>query len=146
LPIAKDHDEKRTPLVTSLLTPLFNFLGGSFALCSGGSCSSIYGSTISAIFSAFGISISEWMPYLDGVTVILVLVSVYVLYYAKKSLKYKPFIMGAIAAVMILFTQFFLTTRYPIYLGNVLMVTAALWNSKLNKAKIDFFGKSKHIA
>jgi len=146
LPMTTNEEQKRSPLVTSLLTPVFNFLGTSFAVCSGGSCSSIYGSTISAIFSAFGISISEWMPYLDGVTVILVLVSVYVLYYAKKSLTYKPFIIGTIAAVMILVTQFFLTTRYPIYVGNVLMITAAIWNSRLNKAKINFFGKSKHMA
>jgi len=147
LPLAKDEEKKRSPLLTSILTPLFNFLGASFAVCGGGTCSSIYGSTISAIFSAFGISISEWMPYLDGVTVILVLVSVYVLYYAKKSFTYKPFILGTAAAVIILITQFFFTTRYPIYVGNVMMIAAALWNSKLNKAKMTgLFGKSSHMA
>jgi len=147
LPVSNEAKDKGTSLLTTILTPIFNFLGGSFVLCSGGSCSSIYGSTLSAIFGAFGISVSEFLPYLEGVTIILVLVSVYVLYYAKKSFKYKPFILSAVAAVMIIGTQLFFETRYPIYVGNVLMIGAAIWNSRLNKATSSLFGKrSKHTA
>lgn len=145
LPMSENKD-KNVSLMTSLLTPVFNFLGGSFMICTGGTCSTIYGSTISAIGSAFGISISEWLPYLDGVTIILVFVSVYILYYAKKSFVYKPFLLGFAGAVCIVPTSLFTDLRYPIYLGNVLMITAAVWNSKLNKATMSFFAKSKHLA
>jgi len=138
------QDSKNTSIITTMLTPVFNFLGGSFVICSGGACNSIYGSTISAIFGAFGISISEWLPYLDGVTLILVFISVYVLYYAKKSLTYKPFILGCIGAVLIVISTLFLETRYPIYAGNVCLIGAAIWNSRLNKAKL--FGKGSHWA
>lgn len=144
LPISNEEKSTSSSILTTMLTPLFNFLGSSFMICSGGTCSTIYGSTISAIFGAFGISISEWLPYLDGVTIILVFVSVYVLYYAKQSLTYKPFMLGAAGAIAILFTTFFLETRYPIYVGNVCLIAAAIWNSKLNKAKL--FGKVKHLA
>lgn len=134
---------KDTSMMTSIMSPIFNFLGSSFMLCSGGSCSSIYGSTISAIFSAFGISISEWLPFLDWFTLLLVIVSVLVLYYAKRSLTYKPFLVSVVGAVVIFADTLMFQMRYPIYLGNLLMIASALWNSRLNKAGFFFPGKPK---
>jgi hypothetical protein len=136
-------EKKDGSLFTSVMSPILNFLGSSFVLCGGGSCSTIYGSTISAIFSAFGISISEWLPFLDWLTFLLVLVSVGVLYYAKKDLSYKPFLLSCVAAIIIFSDQLFLQMRWPVYIGNVLMVTAALWNSRLNKGKFMFGGGFK---
>jgi len=144
LPIT--NEKKDTSLFMSIMSPILNFLGSSFVLCSGGTCSSIYGSTISAIFSAFGISISEWMPFLDWFTFLLVIVSVVVLYYAKKSLTYKPFLLSCVAAILIFADTLYFQMRYPIYVGNVLMITAAIWNSRLNKAGFMFFGKKKKAA
>jgi len=138
--------EKSSSLFTAVVSPILNFLGSSFVLCSGGTCSTIYGSTISAIFSAFGISISEWLPFLDWLTFLLVLVSVGVLYYAKKDFTYKPFLLSVVAATIIFADQLFLQMRWPIYIGNVMMVTAALWNSRLNKAGFMFGGKKKKAA
>jgi len=135
------NKDKEASLFTSFMSPILNFLGGSFMLCGGGSCSSIYGSTISAIFSAFGISISEWLPFLDWLTLLLVIVSVVVLYYAKKSITYKPFLLSCVAALLIFADSLYFQIRYPIYVGNVLMIVSALWNSRLNKASM--FGKRK---
>ena len=132
LPLSQD--KKQTSLYTTIMTPVLNFLGTSFMFCQGGTCSTIYGSTISAIFSAFGISISEWLPVLDWLTFLLVLVSVGVLYYAKKSFTYKPFLISCVAAVIIFSDQLYFQRRWPVYIANVLMIGAALWNSKLNKA------------
>jgi hypothetical protein len=140
LPIT--NEKKNTSLLTSIMSPILNFLGSSFAFCAGGQCSTIYGSTISAIFGAFGISISEWMPILDWLTHLLVIVSVIVLFYAKKSWTYKPFLMSCVAAVLIFAATAFTQIRYLVYLGNVLMIAAAIWNSKLNKAGFGF-GKKK---
>jgi len=143
---ATSPSEKDSSLFTAVVSPILNFLGSSFVLCGGGTCSTIYGSTISAIFSAFGISISEWLPFLDWLTFLLVLVSVGVLYYAKKDFTYKPFLLSVVAATIIFADQLFLQMRWPIYIGNVMMVTAALWNSRLNKAGFMFGGKKKKAA
>jgi len=142
-PSVGQGEKKDSSLFTSIMSPILNFLGSSFVLCGGGTCSTIYGSTISAIFSAFGISVSEWLPFLDWLTFLLVLVSVGVLYYAKKDLTYKPFLLSCVAATIIFADQLFLQMRWPIYIGNVMMVTAALWNSRLNKAGFMFGGKKK---
>jgi len=139
-------EKENTSLLTSIMSPILNFLGTSFVFCSGGTCNTIYGSTISAISSAFGISISEWIPFLDWLTFLLVLVSVGVLYYAKQELTYKPFLLSVVAAIIIFADTFYLQMRYPIYLGNVLMIAAALWNSKLNKASLFGFKKKKPAA
>jgi len=135
------NEKETSSLATAIMTPILNFLGTSFVFCQGGTCSTIYGSTISAIGSAFGISVSEWLPFLDWLTFLLVLVSVGVLYYAKQELTYKPFLLSVFAATIIFADTFVLQMRYPIYLGNVLMIAAALWNSKLNKAGL--FAKKK---
>ena len=143
-PLLGTEKKKSDSLLTVLMTPILNFLGGSFMLCGGGQCSGIYGSTISAIFSAFGISVSEWLPYLDWLTLLLVLVSVGVLYYAKQDWKYKPFLMSCVAAVLIFADTLHFHMRYPVYVGNVLMIAGALWNSKLNKAGL--FARRKKTA
>lgn len=139
------ENEKNTSIVTSILSPVLNFLGSSFVLCTGGTCSTIYGSTISAIFSAFGISISEWLPFLDWLTLLLVIVSVLVLYYAKKDFTYKPFLISLFAAILIFADTLVFQKRYPIYVGNVLMIGSAIWNSRLNKAGFRFGGKKQHV-
>jgi len=126
--------------LTTLMTPVFNFLGSSVAICSGGTCTAMYGSTLSAIFGAFGITITEWLPYLDGLTGLLVFVSVYVLWSAKRDYKYKPFLLGVVGAVLII--SYLVTSQYKImlYIGNVMMVVAALWNIKLNRVR---WGRAK---
>lgn len=136
---------KDTSMVTAILSPILNFLGSSFMLCTGGTCTSIYGSTVSAIFSAFGISISEWLPFLDWFTLVLVIVSVGVLYYAKKDFTYKPFLISAVAAVIIFADTLVFQKRYPIYVANVMMIGAAIWNSRLNKAGFMFGKKKSHV-
>lgn len=140
-------DKKTAPVFTTIMSPILNFLGSSFVLCGGGTCSGIYGSTISAIGSAFGISVSEWLPFLDWLTLFLVIVSVVVLYYAKKSLTYKPFLVSCVAAALIFADSLVFQKRYPIYVGNVLMIGAAIWNSKMNKANLmPFVIKKKKTA
>jgi len=130
------NNKKDTPILTTIMSPILNFLGSSFMLCGGGQCSGIYGSTISAIGSAFGVSVAEWLPFLDYFTLLLVLVSVMVLYYAKKDLMYKPFLISVFAGILIFADTLYFQMRYPIYVGNVLMIAGALWNSKLNKANL----------
>jgi len=121
-----------TACFSAIFAPCVNFLGASMVICSGGACTSIYGSTASAIFGAFGVSVSEWLPFLDWLTGLLVLVSVYVIYTAKRSFKYLPFVLSAVAAVLIIFNMLFLTPRYLIYAGNVLMILAAYLNYRMN--------------
>ena len=126
---------------SAISAPIVNFLGASMVICGGGSCTTIYGSTISAILGAFGVSATEWLPFLDWLTGILVVVSVYVVYRAKRDIKYKPFMLSFAAGVLIIINMIFLTSRYLIYIGNAMMLGAAFWNYKLNVPKL--FKKSK---
>ena len=141
--ILSNNDDSNKPGIsffTSLITPLFNFLGSSVAICAGGTCTAIYGSTLSAIFSAFGITITEWLPYLDGLTGFLIIISVYVLYTAKRDWKYQPFVLSAVAATLIIFQMITSFSKIFLYVGNIMMILAALWNIRLNRVRL---GKSK---
>lgn len=121
-----------TACLSAMVAPIMNFLGASMVICSGGACTTIYGSTISAIFGAFGVSATNWLPFLDWLTAIIVLVSVYVVYTAKYSVKYPPFLLSAAGAVCILSNMLFFTARYLIWAGNVLMILSAYLNYRLN--------------
>lgn len=147
LPIAiqeqnKSFTNKITACFSALFAPVLNFLGASMVICSGGGCTTVYGSTISAILGAFGVSAAEFLPFLDWLTGILVLVSVFVVYRAKRDLKYPPFILTAVGAASIIINLVFLTSRYMVYAGNLMMIGAAIWNYKLNVPKL-FSRKSK---
>ena len=54
---------------------MFTLLGTAMPICSGGACSSVYVSAITSFFSAFGISITTWLPYIKYSALILILFS-----------------------------------------------------------------------
>ena len=133
-------NNEKLSLFSILMNSLFSILGNTMTVCSTGACSSIYISTISAFFSAFGITIVDWLPYIRYSAFIFILVSVFSLYSAKKSLLYGPFIISLIGSIMIVVSLLFLETNYLLYGGNILMIFAAYRNAKINKAG---FGKKK---
>jgi hypothetical protein len=112
---------------------LFSTLGNSVAVCSGGACNSFYISTLSAFFSAFGISISHYIHYLNFLCVILLFFSLLSLYSVKNSWKYGPFISTFIGAVMVFWDLFIHDLDVLSYVGNIIIIASAFWNNKLNK-------------
>ena len=134
--IISDHHKRnyKITIINSLLT----ILGNTIPICSGGACSSIYVSTITAFFSAIGISLT-WISYIKYTALMFILISLFSLYSSKKNIFYKPFLLSFLGSVFILINLIFYESYYLLFGGNELMIVAAFWNSKINKANI--FGK-----
>ena len=115
-------------------------MGNSFSICAGGACNSFYISTFSAFFSAFGISIANYIQYLNYFCVFLLGFQLVTLYSVKRSILYAPFILTLIGAIMIITDMFFYDLNFLNYAGNILIIGSAFWNIKLNKVR---FGKKK---
>lgn len=124
--------------ISTLAGSFTGLLTATTTICAGGACTPIYGSTIGAILGAFGITLTEWLPYLDGVTGIFVVISLYIMWSAKKEWLYKPFLLSAAAAVLIIFHLITQEHKFLMYLGNAMMIGGAVWNVKLNRVR---FGK-----
>lgn len=128
-------------LQTGVLTNLFlSLMGNSFTFCAGGACNSFYISTFSAFFSAFGIPIANYIQYLNFLCLFLLAFSLFSLYSVHKSVKYWPFVLSFLGSLFVLYGMFFHGEKIFLYAGNILIIAAAFWNSKLNKVR---FGKKR---
>jgi hypothetical protein len=67
-------------ILTTVSNMIFSVLGNTMIVCSGGQCTSLYVSTVTAFFSAFGISIVDLLPYINFLAYVLILVSLLSLY------------------------------------------------------------------
>jgi len=90
-------------------------------------------STITSILGAFGVTISDFSEYLFPVTLILLGVSLFSLYIKKKRLTHLPFLLGVLSTGLIILSHFVESLWFMLYVGNVSMIGAAIWNAKLNK-------------
>lgn len=108
------------------------------SVCAGGVCNSLYVSTISAFFSAFGVPIFEYMHYFNFLVYIFMAVSLFSLYAVKNSWKYPPFLVSLIGAIMIIVDMQLFDLNYLTYVGNVMLIGSAIWNSRLNKRKFSY--------
>ena len=135
-----EENHKKISLITILMNAIFSILGNTMTFCSTGACSSIYVSTLSAFFSAFGITIIDWLPYLRYSAVIFIIISIFSLYSAKKSFFYWPFIVCLCGSGLILASMMLVENNYMLYIGNLMMIGAAVGNARINKAG---FGRMK---
>ena len=117
-------------------------LGTALPVCSGGACSSVYVSAITSFFSAFGISITTWLPYIKYSTFGLILFSLLSLYSGLiiiilkimliaggKRLKYPPLLLGFGGSIAVGYHIIFDPNSFTyIVLGNVAIIAAAIWN------------------
>jgi hypothetical protein len=118
-------------MLTSLLTT-------TFFVCSGGSCHTLYVSTLSSFLSAVGLSVLDWMPYLNGLTFLFLLIGLLSLYIKNKSFKHKPFLLGLISATSIITSILFYESRLLLYGGNLGMIVAAIWNGRSDQPTLSF--------
>lgn len=114
---------------------MLTILGNTIPICSGGACSSIYVSTITAFFSAIGISLT-WIKYIKYSAFCFIFISLFSLYSSKKSLFYKPFMISLLGSLIIVINLCFYESYFLLFGGNGLMIGAAFWNSRLNKTKL----------
>lgn len=122
-------------IILSFLNPLMTSLSNLTIFCSGGACTQIYVSTITSLFGAFGITLSHISQYLFPITCVLVFVSLFSLFIKRKRWTHKPFLLGVLSALLILLGKYYDKSiwKFMIYLGNLLMIIAAVWNARLNK-------------
>ncbi len=135
-----EENHEKMSLITILINAIFSILGNTMTFCRTVACSSIYVSTMSVFFSAFGITIVDWLPYLRYSAVIFIIISIFSLYSAKKSLFYWPFIVCLCGSGLILASMIIGENSFMLFVGNILMIFAAFGNARINKAG---FGKMK---
>ncbi|KAL4471417.1 hypothetical protein ABPG74_008310 [Tetrahymena malaccensis] len=128
-----EEDEKKVSFTQLIINSILSLMGNTMTICAGGSCNSIYLSTVSAFFSAFGIPIVEYIHYLNFIAFFFIGISLISLYSVKNTWKYPPFIISAIGSLMICSDMIFEIHNYLTYVGNILIIAGAIWNSRLNK-------------
>lgn len=126
-------ENNNTTYVSIFMNFIFSFLSSTTIICSSGACSSIYISTFTAFFSAFGISIIDWIPYLKFIAFFFITINLFSLYSAKKNIFYKPFIVSLIGGFFVAFGIIY-SYSMILYFGNIIMIIGAIWNSRENKA------------
>jgi len=124
-----------TAMLGTIMAPILTYFSNMMIVCSAntGMCTQVYMSTVSALLGAFGVSISNFSDYLFPMTVVLLFVSLISLFIKRKSFTHKPFLLGCSATAMIIISHFFASLWLLLYLGNILMIIAAVWNIKMNK-------------
>jgi hypothetical protein len=133
------------PVIGILLNQIFNILGATTMVCAGGACNSIYISSLTLFFSSIGITLTDWLPYLNGLGFIFVIVALLSLYSAKKSVVYPPFIIGCLCSLVILCDIVGAFHSLPLLVAaNLGMIGCSLYNLKANTAPLRFKKKKKH--
>ena len=104
-------------------------------ICSWGTCTQIYISTITNILGAFGVTLSEISKYMFPITCFLLGVSLISLYIKKREILYKPFLFGVFSAILIILGKYFEKSFLSkfVYPGNISMIIAAIWYARMNK-------------
>ena len=118
------------------LTTIFNALTQTTTtMCAGGQCFTIYSNTITSNLAAFGVSASSISMYLIPVCLALLSYAIWSIYKTKRDLTYKPFLMAVAGALLIIFDNFLFGQdlqlhNIPSWIGNALLIIAAIWSSR----------------
>lgn len=82
------------------------------------------------LLSSLGLGFVNYTPYLLLLTVLLLILAVASLAYRAKNRRgYKPFILGVIAAIIVIVSKFVFISDLAMYGGIALLMGASLWNS-----------------
>ena len=115
------------------LTTVFNAMTQTTTtLCANGQCFTIYSNTIASNMAAFGVSMTAINTYLVPLCCLLLTYSVWSLYKEKRSLSYKPFLLGFVGALLIAVDNFILGEKLnlmniPSWIGNISLIGATIW-------------------
>ena len=118
---------------TAGLTTVFNAMTQTTTtLCANGQCFTIYSNTIASNMAAFGVSMTAINTYLVPLCCLLLTYSVWCLYRERRSLTYKPFLLGLGGALLIVLDNFILGERLnlrniPSWVGNACLIGGTIW-------------------
>jgi len=133
----EDGEKKSSYVVilSAITGPVMTYFSNMMIVCSAntGMCTQFYFSTMSALFGAFGVSLSNFSQYLFPITVFLLFVSLFSLWIKKRDFTHGPFVMGCVATGMIIISHYIEMLWWLLYVGNVLMLGSAVWNIKKNR-------------
>ncbi len=83
-----------------------------------------------ALLGAFGVSFTNYTPYLLPVMLGLLAIAVGILAFrAKNRWGYGPFWLGVVSAALLLLGKFTWDMTTPVYVGTALLVAASVWNA-----------------
>lgn len=87
-------------------------------------------SAYAGVLSSLGIGFVNYSPYLLPLTALFLILAVASLRFRAKSRRgYGPFIMGTVAAIIVLIGKFLFASGTALYGGIALLTAASLWNS-----------------
>lgn len=82
------------------------------------------------LLSVFGISFTNYTPYLLPLMIIFLLTALFTLYYrAPLRYGYKPLYLGATSALVIILGKFIFHSNTILYIGITFLLVASIWNS-----------------
>lgn len=120
------------------LSTLFNALTQTTTtLCANGQCFTIYSNTIASNLAAFGVTVTSISTILIPICCLLLTYSVWCLYRERKDCCYRPFLLGLVGSILIVFDNFLFGDKLnmhniPSWIGNASLVIASLWAAKDN--------------
>ncbi|MBN9229489.1 MAG: hypothetical protein BGO90_12265 [Legionella sp. 40-6] len=86
-------------------------------------------SAYAGILSALGVSLTLYIKYLFPITIVLLMLALAALgFKAKQRRGFKPFILGFIAAFLIISGKFIWPMDGTLYIGILLLISASIWN------------------
>lgn len=132
----KTHSDSWAAFFVGLTTPLLTYLSNMTMICSANSgvCTQFYLSTLTSLLGAFGITISNLSEYLFPITVVMLIVSNISLYVKRRKLTHPPFLLGVFSTFLIIISKIFEDSLWLLmYIGNISMIVAAVWNMRMNK-------------
>lgn len=94
------------------------------------------------LLSSMGVGFIDYTPYLLPITVVLLFLSLFPLIWKAETRQgYKPLILGAASAILILGAKFYLQNSYAFYIGVVMLIGASVWNIWPQKLKCEFYSQ-----
>ena len=95
--------------------------------------------------AAFGVSVTAINNYLIPLCLLLLTYSIWSLYKEKRSLVYKPFLLGFFGSVLIILDNFVFGEamnlhNIPSWVGNGMLITAAIWSGRDKSKEASPFG------
>ena len=99
LPVS-DKKGSKTSLISTLANSIITLFGGTAVVCSGGACNSMYMSVFSSFLGSFGIVVTDLVPWLNGLTMVIILFTLYSLY-LRRGFFFIPFYIGAVGGLLI---------------------------------------------
>jgi len=87
-------------------------------------------SVFSSFLGSFGIVVTDLVPWLNGLTMVIILFTLYSLY-LRRGFFFIPFYIGAVGGLLIfIYILFIPAYKYVLYIGNVLLIISAICNAR----------------